>query len=393
MGFAMTAITDEWSAVFYNPASIGMAAKNIFGVEYEFFTGRIESSKSLRNLSAAEAQPAQGDFIDFIGDEPSSFTKNNIDSEIHFGALGCIIKRNRFSYGFGVYGSGSGTAWDDTAVSFSGDPINAEVSYINGSLNIPLVIAYRFSSTLSLGLTLGINWGLLKYTIVKNRSGAIPYTFKTVQDTAGLGISKDIGVLWKASEDVNIGFVLKLPYTFKKTGETQIVHSLAQINAKNNTTVYMRYPFRASLGSAWQTTEKNLLAANITWLNWKKYNLKINYENEVPGIFENYNGNPGNWMNTVVINTGFEHRLTHTWKLRCGITYDQAPEPKASRTLIGGQVVDAWLFSAGAGVDLERAILNFGYIVTYSPDVSGFIPDASYSLLLHELFLGTSIPF
>lgn len=393
MGFAMTAMTDEWSSVFYNPAAIGMIEENLFGLEYEYFTGSIDSSRSLRNMPVADAQVSRGDFIDFIGDEPSSFSKNNIDSDIHFGALGGVIKGTIFSYGFGVYGSGSGTAWKDTLVSSTGDPVAGEVSFINGALNIPLVIAYQLSPTLSLGVTFGINWGLLDYTSKKERSGNIPYTFRTVQDTKGFGFSTDTGVLWKAAKNFNMGLVFKLPYTFKKTGETKVVQSLSQLDAQSPTTVYMRFPLRISLGSAWQITDNNLLASNITWLNWKKYNMKINYDNNIPGIFDDTSGNPSDWMNTIVANLGFEHQLTDIWKLRCGLTYDQAPEPEESRILIGGQVIDVWLFSAGAGVDLGRAVLNFGYIYTHGPKVSGFIPGATYSMSLHELFAGTSIKF
>lgn len=393
MGFAMTAMTDEWSSVFYNPAAIGMIEDNLFGAEYEYFTGSIDSSHSLRNLPVTGANTARGDFIDFIGDEPSSFTKNNIDSNIHFGALGCTVRGERFSYGFGIYGSGSGTAWKDNMVSRLGDPVSGEVSYINGALNIPMVISYRLSEALSMGITLGINWGVLEYTLKKDRSGNTPYTFKTVQDTAGFGISTDTGVLWKPADNLNLGLVLKLPYTFKKTGDTHIVQSLLQMDVKSDTTVRMRYPLRASLGSAWQVTDSSLLAANITWLNWKKYNMKINYDNNIPGVFDNTNENPGNWENTVVANLGAEHSLNDEWKLRCGITYDQAPEPEESRTLTGGQVVDALLFSLGAGVDMGRTVIDFGYIYTHGPKVDGFIPGATYSLSLHELFVGTSIKF
>lgn len=393
MGFAMIAVTGDWSAIYYNPASAGMFDENTFGIEYEYFSGSIDSSESLRNLSINDANSARGDFIDFIGDEPFAFTKKNIDSDIHFGALGCIFKREKFSYGIGLYGSGSGTTWKDEMLSHTGDPLKGEVSFVNGALNIPMILSYRFLPELSLGFTLGFHWGLLKYKTQKIRTGNIPYTFKTVHNTDGIGINTDVGLLWKATENVNIGIVLKFPYTFKKTGETHIEQSLSEINVSSDTTIYMHYPFRTSLGFAWQITDKTLFASSITWLNWNKYNLKIDYANDIPGIFDDYKGNPGDWMNTVVVNVGLEHQLTDKWKIRGGITYDQAPEPESSRILTGGQVVDAWLFSLGAGVELGKMVINFGYIYTYGPEVEGFIPGAVYSLNLHEMFLGIVMHF
>lgn len=393
MGFAMVAVCDEWSSVYYNPAAISMNTESVFGIEYEYFTGSINSSKSLRNLSVTEAQVAQGDFIDFIGDEPAFFRKKSIDSSIHFFAMGIIFRKKQLSYGIGIYGSGSGTAWEDRVFSASQDLIEAEVSYINGALNIPLVISYRLTPVLSLGISMRINWGLLKYTSEKKRSGNSPYLLKSVQDTDGVGYSNDIGFFWKATDNLDLGLVFKLPYTFKKSGETYVEQSLVSLAAKSDTSVYMYYPLRVSIGSNWRLNSRDSLAASLTWLNWSNYNMKIQYKDKIPGLFDDYDGNPSDWMDTIVVNLGFEHNLSREWKLRCGITYDQAPEPKEKRTLIGGQVIDTFLFSAGAGVNVGKAEINFGYIYTYGPEVDGFIPEAKYSMSLHELFLGTALKF
>ncbi|OVE73718.1 hypothetical protein BVX93_00945, partial [bacterium B13(2017)] len=142
------------------------------------------------------------------------------------------------------------------------------------------------------------------------------------------------------------------------------------------------------IGTSWQVSDKALLAFDFNWHNWNKYKLKINYKNEIPGILQDYRGNPSNWKNTIVLNLGYEHKLNSKWTLRGGLTYDEAPEPKEARTLVGGQVVDAWLFSLGAGITLDKTIINFGYIYTYGPKVEGFIEDAKYSMNLHELFIG-----
>ena len=61
MGFSMVAVTDDWSAIYYNPASVVMIDQNTFGTEYLFFTGSIDSSESLRNLPFGQANPGRGD--------------------------------------------------------------------------------------------------------------------------------------------------------------------------------------------------------------------------------------------------------------------------------------------------------------------------------------------
>jgi long-subunit fatty acid transport protein len=88
------------------------------------------------------------------------------------------------------------------------------------------------------------------------------------------------------------------------------------------------------------------------------------------------------------VNLGYEHHLGDRWDVRAGLTYDQAPEPEEYRTLVGGQVVDTWKFSMGAGRRWDRASLDFGYTVSYAPQVDGYVPGARYGLLYHELYLG-----
>ncbi|MGA1825933.1 MAG: OmpP1/FadL family transporter [bacterium] len=389
MGFAMVAIPGYWAAIHYNPACVQTDERSIFGFEYEYFTGSLESTASLRNLSVAQANPRRGDFIDFIGDEPAAFKKKSISSTIHFGALGYIFVQNNVSWGIGFYGSGSGTKWQDAIVTSStGDTITAKVAFTNCSLNIPLAFSYRASPVLSFGATLGMYWGLLTYENQKIRIGQIPYVSKTIQDTAGVGLGVDVGALWRAKPNLNFGLVFKLPYTFRKSGDTEIEQSLSSLSAVSDTTVDMRYPLRIALGSAWRPFTRHLIACNLTWLNWDKYNLKINYKNEVPGIFKDSSSNPADWEDTIVVNLGYEWERNNRWTYRFGLTYDMAPEPEHARTLTGGQVVDAWLFSLGTGINLGKNIIDITYIYTYGPEVSGFIPDAKYSMNLHEVSIG-----
>ena len=99
-------------------------------------------------------------------------------------------------------------------------------------------------------------------------------------------------------------------------------------------------------------------------------------------------GNPARWENTITAGVGYERKVSNRWSGRLGILYDQAPEPKEYRTLIGGLVVDSWKMSAGAGLNLQGARLNMGYSYTYGPEVDGYIDGAGYSSRLHEVYAG-----
>jgi len=397
MGFAMVGMADDWSVVFFNPAGAAMVNSRIFGGEYEFFTGGMHSTASLRNLPPGSGDGWRGDFTDPTGGfEPSSFDEKQISSDIHFGALGYVSRRDKFGWGIGFHGSGSGTAWKDS-LNAGPDRINAEVAFTNGSANIPVTFAWRVRPELALGVTLGLHWGMLTTENTKERTGpGFPYIMDSTQDTQGMSLGVDVGLMWKAREDLSLGAVVKLPYTFRKTGHTEMNQSLLPpfpLWTRTDTTVDMDYPLRIALGLAWHVSDRDLLGLGLSWLNWGRYNMSIDYENEIPGVLEDWSGNPTRWENTIRLHAGYERSLNERWDMRCGLVYDQAPEPEEYRILTGGQVVDVWLLTAGAGVELGNIAVDFGYIFTYGPSVKGYIPDAEYSMELHELFVGVSRAF
>jgi len=392
MGFAMVGMADDWTVIHYNPAGAAMVNGRMFGGEYEFFTGGMSSTASLRNLPPGVGDPWRSDFIDPTGGfEPSSFNKKDLSSDIHFGALGYVSGGKKFAWGIGLYGSGSGTAWEDR-IHADQDTIDAEISFTNGSANIPVILAWRVNPELALGVTFGLHWGMLTTQNTKNRTGVgFSYTMDSEQDTQGFALGVDVGAMWKAKDDLSLGAVIKLPYTFRKKGETKINQSLLPpfpLTMTTDTTVDMKYPLRIALGAAWDITDRDLLGLGLTWLNWGKYEMSVDYENEVAGVLEDWTRNPTRWENTIRLHAGYERTLNKKWDARCGLVYDQAPEPEEYRTLTGGQVIDVWLFSVGAGVEIGDINLDFGYIHTYGPAVKGYIPDAEYSMSLHEFFVG-----
>ncbi len=388
MGFALVAIADDWTSIYYNPAGIGKIKGSQFGCEYEFFTGSLDCTESLRNL-ASGGDPARGDWTDPVGDE-FDFNEDSIGSDIHFGSFGFIYGGETFGWGIGLYGSGSGTAWEDDTGSLAGDSIEALVRYTNGSANIPVSFGWEVTPEVALGCTLGIHWGLLKIENTKERTGVVSYTQDFTQDTQGIALSLDAGVLWKIRDDLDFGAVIRFPYNFRKSGDTDLDVGL---QFSSDTTVDMWYPLRVTVGCAWRPLAGHLLGFSISLNKWADYNMRTDYEDEVPTMLEDSSGNPANWRNAYVVNVGLERELNDKWLFRAGLTYDQAPEPEKNRILTGGQVIDVWLFSIGAGIDLGETVVDFGYIYTYAPKVSGYVPGAEYSMNMHEFFVGASWNF
>ena len=389
MGSAMIAVADDWTAVSYNPAGLVQIQGSQWALVCNFFSGGMESTESLRNLPVfSNPDPARGDFIDPIGDEPRSFNENSVGADITSGEFGYASGKGRFAFGVGFYGSGAGSGWDDGIQTSSGDDISAEISFVNASVNVPLALAYRVADNLSLGVTVALRYGLLDADINKVREGTTGYSMKTSQETDGFGISADVGALWSVSRVVSLGAVARLPYTIEKTGETTVENSLAPLSVSSGTTVREHIPLRLGVGVALRPNKKNIIAFSMTRLNWSDYDREIEYDDPVPFILEDSSGNPADWEDTMVYNLGYEGLISERWTLRGGLTYDEAPEPPEARTLVGGQVLDVWKFSVGTGYRLKKTELNLGYTHTYGQEDEGYIPGAQYEIALHEIYVG-----
>ncbi len=393
MGYAMVAIADDWTALHYNPAGIVQIKGAQTGAEFGLMIGRVTSTQSLRNLGIAAANPLRGDIIALRLDEPSSFNEDTVRGEITGGALGYVYGGQRLAFGVGVYGSGAASSWEDTIGTLSGDILTADISFANTSIDVPIAVAYEVSDGLSFGLCIGLHKAMFEADNNKYRTGLDPYVLAMTQDTDGFGVSADLGVLWQANDRFAVGAVMKFPYTREASGWTRAEVSDAALAVSVDTDVEIDYPARFALGCAFRPDDMSVLGFSMTWHDWSEYNQRTVYATQIPTVLENSSGNPGNWEDTTVLSLGYERRLDDRRAFRCGIARDEAPEPVEARTLVGGQVVDTWKFSVGAGVSWGRIALDLGYMYSFGPEVDGYLPGAGYSSHTHEVSIGVQASF
>lgn len=393
MGYALTAAPGDWSALFYNPAGLAGLA-GVPGSEtacvYEYFSGGSTSSLGLRNLPlSGGADPARGDFVDPIGGEPPFFPEDSVAATVHAGELGWARGDGRFGWGVGLFGSGAGSEWSDQ-VPAGADLLAGEVSFRNISVNLPVGGALRVSPRLDLGATLTFRYGRLDAEFNKVRTGPVfPYRQTSRQETSGAALSAEVGALWDAGAGWWLGLVGRLPYAIEKEGDTRVTNTLAALEAASPTSVREQIPLRVAGGAAWTPAPGHLLAASLTWHDWSGYRRSTDYAPPVPFVLvSSPPGNPSRWRDAWTAGVGYEGPLAPGWSLRCGLAWDQAPEPREYRTLVGGQTVDGWKVGLGAGRRGAGSSLDFGWTYTLAPEVEGYIPGARYGLTYHELYLG-----
>ncbi|RMF83296.1 MAG: hypothetical protein D6739_07375, partial [Nitrospirae bacterium] len=109
-----------------------------------------------------------------------------------------------------------------------------------------------------------------------------------------------------------------------------------QLHAAYDTEVELVYPRKFGGGAAWRPTEKLLLAADLTWINWKDSfdALRIKLTHGTNAAVNRMTGGdhlsievPLKWKNQWIFAVGAEYFLTPAWTLRAGLNHARNPVP------------------------------------------------------------------
>lgn len=217
-GGAFRGIANDWSAMYWNPAGLVQIQKMQFGGSFEFiaptanYTPILLQGQNYGTLMSGELQ--------------------NEDQTFFVPSAGFVYNTGDLAFGFSVFAPfGLGTKWDI----FNTTPYNANypVNEFDGDLQImdfhPSV-AYKVSDKLSVGLGISIIHASIK--IQQPKLTQIPYLSNPLLaglsqmvlanggsynatnsyimtnvdlDGSGMGFGGNIGLMYKATEDLQIG--------------------------------------------------------------------------------------------------------------------------------------------------------------------------------------------
>jgi len=109
------------------------------------------------------------------------------------------------------------------------------------------------------------------------------------------------------------------------------------LHASYDTELELVYPRKFGGGGAWRPTEKLLLAADVTWINWKDSfdAMRIELTHGSNGAVNRMTGSnhlsiavPMNWRDQWIFAIGAEYFLSPVWTLRAGLNHAQNPVPE-----------------------------------------------------------------
>ena len=355
MGNAFTAVADDPTANWFNPAGLGFqkgAAVTVGGVVVMPKADFTSNTSNPLHPAAASADK-KAIFI------PHAYMAINTDSDLTAG-LGINAP-------FGLE-----MKWPTTSVFAAG----AQYGRLQ-AINVNPNVAFRLNEAFALAV--GADY-VNMYKVDFNGTALI-------QNFKGDGWGFNVAALYK-TESFNVGVSYRSNIKIKSKGQS--THTATATTGANSITVTM--PDMVNIGLALRPSERWLLTVDVDWVNWKKFDkLAFVYSPALAGGALPSLTVSENWKATWALRVGAEWAYTDKMRARFGYTNDPTPINDVDFTpLIPGN--DRQAIHIGYGVDLsDQATLDLAYMYvwlkdrmqTASPAPSNWVRNGTYKSSVH----------
>jgi long-chain fatty acid transport protein len=350
MGLAFTAVADDPSAVFYNPAGLGWQkhfSAQVGGSVLSKVTGEFEGANPFPGTGFGVEDQHKTSFL-----LPTFYAVLPLTSTVNFG-LGINAP-----YGLGF-------RWDD-AEQFSGRFIAQNAVIQTADVNP--VLSLQLAPTLSIAA--GADYRLSKVTLERNRAAINPFT-QSVVDVAHIKLDSDLqdnhgwgwnaALLWKPVPLLSLGASYRSSIKVDYDGEgkfTQRLTGNAAFDAavaaglpqgKQTVAVSIEFPASANFGLAVNLPADFRVSVDADWTEWSSFDeLLIDFENAaIPDL-----DRQTQWDDAWAYRAGLEKKFG-AFAVRAGYYFDESPQPVAD---VGPILADADrnAYTLGFGYDTER---------------------------------------
>ncbi|MDQ6987372.1 MAG: outer membrane protein transport protein [Mariprofundaceae bacterium] len=320
MGNAFTAIADDPTANWFNPAGLGFQKS---------------TAVTVGSLAVIPA-------VDFTN--PTHTAESSADKQLIFipHAYMTIHTDSNLTAGIGINSPfGLKMKWPTNAV-FIGGAQSSQLQTINVNGNV----AFKFNDNFSMAA--GGDY-VNMYKVDFNGTAL-------KQNFTGDGWGYNVAALYK-SELFNVGVSYRSSVKIKSKGTS----TLTAVPMTVNNTITVTMPDMINIGIAFHPTAQWTVSTDADWVNWKKFNqLAFTYSRALPKIGTSLTV-PQNWKATWALRVGTQWAYSTTMRVRIGYTYDPTPIADIQFTpLIPGN--DRQGIHVGYGVDLtDHTTLDLAY--------------------------------
>jgi long-chain fatty acid transport protein len=376
LGGAYTAIADDASAIYWNPAGLTQITGNSVETSAFYVVAPVTGNQSLRNVPAGQvANSADGDFPfpKIYPTEPGFYDSKDFNTSAVIPFLGGAFHAKNIAIGAGYYGAGGGGGiFENKILAGAGsDTIASKLAGMYGFSIANVSAAKEFIP----GLSFGVGIDFIGYfesqearkDYTANGSGYSFYTFDLQQNGTGSGVQVNGGLLYKVRPNLRAGLVYRSGATIKITGQSIYRQGglsgfgIPDAALQSDYEKKYHYPSTYGLALAYEPVEKLTLAAGLDQARYSPTKNDIAYKNPVPGLFVN-NTSDAKLKDVTQFRLGAEYRYTDTLTFRGGIQNDPVDTPTDTLTLTNTDQFDFLYYSAGVGYRIGSLTLDLSVL-------------------------------
>jgi long-chain fatty acid transport protein len=326
MASAFVGIADDSSAVLFNPAGLSFNEKDVWYSQiYAHYN----------NCVFKYATPDAGDESDEVYYSTAFFLSRTYDT---------------WSFGCGFYtpAGGGGFAFDD----IQGIPGN-DYEVLTGISFLHFVLSYRISSNLSIGGGPFIAYGMYEMERL------LPSGQRYKNEFDGFaGYGGNIGIMYKPTEDLSIGFTIKSEVPIEMDGEEKID------GVKYDSEIKFKLPYYFDLGFGYDIRPNLTLGIDFCYMLWSDMD---EIEFDILGDQET------KYIDSWRISIGMDYRISRKLAIRSGLKFQQASQREKDQIYPGTTEMDQWTPSISFAYKIrESTELCIGPAYTFATEDDGF---------------------
>jgi long-chain fatty acid transport protein len=367
MGLAFTAVADDPTAVFYNPAGMGWMS------HYEASIGGSILTRTTGDFQGANPYPGVGTTEH---EQKASFLLPTVY------AVAPLTKE--LAFGLGVYAPyGLGFRWDNPNT-WSGRFVSQNAVIKSSDVNANF--SYRLLPELSIAA--GAVFRLSKVQLERDEAAINPFT-NSIADVAHIKLNSDLlsnhGWGWNAAlmfkpvdmlslgvsyrSKVTVNYDATANFTQRLTGNPAFDAAVAASvpTGTHAATTTITFPSTVNIGAAVNVLDKALtISAQADWTEWSTFKTLDVVFPDLPtlGIHR-----ANNWTNAWAYRGGIQYMATKEFAVRAGYYYDKTGQPAAD---VGPVLADSNrnAYTAGFGYNTERWGVDVGAVYVKFKDRS-----------------------
>jgi len=399
MGGAFRGLSDDASAMFWNPAGLGFMDENSIGLGGTFIAPTAEWD-SKGTIFAYNGNPVQT----YPGYADKKYVaEKNLKS---FPNLFVTMAKNpKLKYGLGVFVPyGLGTTWNayelptNLPTAWGGSPLIYQAGFPKNEMLSSIAIldmhpsvAYQIMPNLSAGMGISVLYGSIDLAKVAfypdpanppDPTNPLTYQYKYAPVSSdlsgtGIGYGANFGLMFKPMETLSLGLSGKMPTKVPMKGEAEVYLWKPQsatlpalkLGGKSDIDTDLNLPGDFGLGLSYKVMPNWVVNLDYTYTMWSTLEkVEVTMKDPIvitPTMSVTESIIDFKWEDTSRISLGTEYKMPCGNNLRLGFYYDQTPIPVETQVItlsdIGNKISSniGWGRSFGKlGVDA-----NFQYVM------------------------------